>query len=55
MLGSHYLVDEISLRNFLMNTQDEKFGGFSKYEYSVSGIIIFIFYFLLKNTLNYYK
>lgn len=45
MLNSHYLVNEKSVRSFLMNTQDEKIGGFSKYEDSTPGIFFCYIYF----------
>lgn len=37
MLNSQYFVSETHVRSFLMRTQDEKIGGFSKYEDSLSG------------------
>ncbi|KAI1728502.1 prenyltransferase and squalene oxidase repeat domain-containing protein [Ditylenchus destructor] len=36
MLNSQYLVDETKVRSFLIRTQDELIGGFSKYEDSTS-------------------
>jgi len=39
MLNAYYLVDEEVMRSFLMRTQDETVGGFSKYEDSTSDVL----------------
>lgn len=52
MLNAQYLINEESVRKFLMHTQDDVVGGFSKYEDSTSGTIFLTIYSCEKILIN---